>query len=56
VRPVVSGVRVEVVNVAIGRPAVGLTVIVPVEIEAHAVTGPAAAGHSRWLQKSSWRN
>jgi hypothetical protein len=49
-------VRVEVVSAAIGRQAVVLMVTALAAIEVRAVTVPAAAGHSIWLQKSSWRN
>jgi hypothetical protein len=54
-----KSVRVEVASVAIGLPAIGLTVTVPAGIEevteARAVTVPAA-GHSRWRRKSNSKN
>jgi hypothetical protein len=51
VRPVVSGVRVEVVSAAIGPQAIARTVTALAATEAHAVIDPVAAGHSRWLRR-----
>ena len=56
VRRAVSGVRVDVGNAAIGRPAVVLTVTVPAVIEAHAVTVPVVDGHLRWRPRLSSKN
>jgi hypothetical protein len=56
VRRAASGVRAVVASVAIGPPAVVLMVIVLAATEARAVTVLVAAGRSRWLRKSNWKN
>ncbi len=53
---VVSGVKVEAGNAAIGPQVAARMVIVPVAIAARAVTVPVAVALSKWRRRLNWKN